>query len=140
MPEREASGYRIIDANLNRLREALRVVEEYARLVREDKALTLRFSGMRHAVQEIETAAGRRALLAGRDTGDDPLASGVRQEELGRQGLADVVSANLKRGQEAARVLEEYLKATDGRGAVDTAKRIRFELYAVEKELALSAG
>lgn len=135
MPNDDPKVYRVIDANINRLREALRVIEEYARFVLQDEPLSGRLKEMRHEVRTLSTAAGTHRLLQSRDTEGDPLADGTRPEELVRAGAVDVLQANLKRGQEAARVLEEYTKVTDLAGAADTAKRIRFGLYAVEKQL-----
>jgi thiamine-phosphate pyrophosphorylase len=127
--------YRVLDANLNRLREALRVVEEYARFLAPDADLAAQLKRLRHAVQPIEQDVGQQRLLASRDTGSDPFSSHMQPEEQDRDGLAGVVRANLKRGQEASRVLEEYLKVLPAPAAAESAKRIRFELYAVEKRV-----
>ena len=134
-PGHAESVLRVVDANLNRLREALRVVEEYARFLTGDDQLAVRLKEMRHSVRRIEELAGQGQLLCSRDTGSDPLAEGTRPEELDRGGVSGVVRANLKRGQEAARVLEEYTKVTDLPAAADTAKAIRFGLYEVEKQI-----
>ncbi len=136
MPEVSAEVYRVVDANLNRLREALRVVEEYVRFAADRPDLAARLKGLRHAVAPIEQAVGQHALLACRDTATDPFASETRPEERLRDGMAGVARANLKRGQEASRALEEYLKLLPGDAPADEAKRIRFELYDLEKHLA----
>ncbi|MBD3242537.1 MAG: hypothetical protein GF331_18250 [Chitinivibrionales bacterium] len=136
MRDQSQTVYRVIDANLNRLREALRVVEEYVRFSLEDCALSVRLKTMRHELRRIEEAAGRERLLAGRNTAGDPFASENRPEERRREGLHAIVWANLKRAQEAARVLEEYTKITDMAAAADIAKRLRFDAYAIEKQLA----
>jgi len=127
--------YRIVDANLNRLREALRVVEEYVRFLTGHEHLTAQLKGMRHSLREIEARVGREALLGSRNTDTDPLASVTRPEELGRGSVDDVMSANCKRAQEAARVLEEYLKATRFADVSPAAKELRFGMYAFEKRL-----
>lgn len=136
MHDQSHTVFRVIDANLNRLREALRVVEEFVRFSMQDSQLSVRLKTMRHELQRIEEAAGCERLLAGRNTGDDPFASVNRPEERRRDGLAGIVRANLKRAQEAARVLEEYTKITDLAEAADIAKRLRFDAYAIEKQLA----
>ncbi len=127
--------YRIVDANLNRLREALRVVEEYVRFLTAHEELTAQLKRMRHSLRELESRVGRERLLASRDTLTDPLASATRPEELDRESVDDVMSANCKRAQEAARVLEEYLKATRLADLSAPAKMLRFNLYAFEKRL-----
>jgi thiamine-phosphate pyrophosphorylase len=127
--------YRILDANINRLREALRVVEEYFRLGETGPGLAIRLKTLRHSLKEIEQTIGRGRLLTARDTLTDPLAVHTRPEELSRDTAADVLAANFKRAQEAARVLEEYSKACGSSQASAKAKEIRFELYEIEKKV-----
>ncbi len=127
--------YRILDANLNRLREALRVIEEFPRFGSGNTALSVKLKTARHALIDIESALGREKLLENRDTDSDPFSRDVRPEELVRAGVEDILVANLKRAQEAARVLEEYGKVSQGRQVPDKAKRIRFLLYSLEKDL-----
>jgi len=127
--------HRILDANINRLREALRVIEEYFRFGSADESAAVELKLMRHELHGIETGLDPRLLLECRDTAADPFAGEVRPEEsAGRDSMEQVLAANLKRGQEAARVLEEYLKAVGKTGLPDAAKRIRFQLYAGEKK------
>ena len=133
--------YRVLDANLNRLREALRVIEEYYRFIDERPAVCGRLKKLRHGVAGIERALGRSNLLANRDTAGDCFADKNRPEELDRGGgaLGALLAANFKRGQEACRVIEEYAKvadgARDGSRLSEKAKKVRFALYAFEKEL-----
>lgn len=125
---------RIIDANLNRLREALRVIEEYFRFMAADKGRAAALKSMRHSLDDIEAAMGRGRLLASRDVAADPFANVNRPEELRRDGAADVLRANFKRGQEAARVIEEFAKVSAALPISQTAKTVRFSLYALEKK------
>jgi thiamine-phosphate pyrophosphorylase len=124
--------YRILDANFNRLREALRVIEEYFRFVAEDESASVSLKQMRHLLTGMEAAVGPSKLLAGRDTASDCFASESRPEEMVRNGLNDILSANYKRAQEACRVIEEYSKAVAA-DASRGAKEIRFSLYALQK-------
>jgi hypothetical protein len=126
---------RILDANLNRLREALRVIEEHVRFVEEAKDASLVFKELRHSLDEMEQIAGRAKLLRSRDTDADPLAAETQPQELRRSGVADVLTANFKRAQEAARVLEEYGKVGAFAGLSEKAKIIRFQLYNHEKTM-----
>lgn len=132
--------YRVLDANLNRLREALRVIEEYYRFIDERPAVCRRLKKLRHALVDMEGALGRSELLDNRDTAGDCFADRNRPEELVRsRGLSALLAANFKRGQEACRVIEEYAKVIGGdlAGArlSEKAKTARFALYAFEKEL-----
>jgi hypothetical protein len=126
---------RVIDVNLNRLREALRVIEEHYRFLQPDKDRAVSFKSLRHSLEDIEAGIGREKLLSSRDTGSDPFANENRPEELARTGASGVLRANFKRGQEAARVLEEYIKVSPAPGLSQTAKTVRFSLYTLEKEI-----
>jgi thiamine-phosphate pyrophosphorylase len=131
--------YRVLDANFNRLREALRVIEEYYRFIDERPAVCRRLKKLRHTLVDMEGALGRSELLDNRDTAGDCFAEVNRPEELERpRGLSALLAANFKRGQEACRVIEEYAKVTGGAGVhplSEKAKTARFALYAFEKEL-----
>lgn len=126
--------FRIIDANLNRLREGIRVVEEFYRFALEDSATATNLKTLRHMVREIDDGISRKELLTARDSDNDPFSSGQIAKEAERSGLAELLSANIRRAQEAARVLEEYLKVIDGLVPLSyIAKKIRFTLYSIEK-------
>ncbi len=128
---------RLIDANLNRLREALRVIEEHVRFVSPSPPLCIELKKLRHMLQDVESSFGRQDLLRNRDTRTDPFADKNRPEELRRDTYLDVLAANFKRAEEAARVIEEYSKITDYPECSETAKTIRFALYACEKSIFL---
>ncbi len=125
---------RIVDANLNRSREGLRVCEEITRFVLEDDALTKRIKKARHAVSDTfkKTPASYLELLSARDTRGD-----VGREpsplERNRRDAFDLFAANIERTKESLRVLEESYKLMDGRLA-DRFKKMRFEVYSIEKK------
>jgi len=127
---------RILDANLNRLREALRVMEEYFRFfsLHENSAKTLKL--LRHSLEDIEGLLGAKELVLSRDTSTDPFAFVSRPEELSRADAGQILTANFKRAQEGARVIEEYAKVLDtiGDRVSGSAKALRFGLYDLEKE------
>jgi len=126
--------FRILDANFNRLREALRVVEEYYRFIVEDESVCVKLKAMRHSLADMEVAIGHGQLLDGRDTENDCFASTSRPEEMRRADAEGVLRANFKRAQEACRVIEEYAKLSAAAEAVSRrAKETRFSLYALEK-------
>lgn len=122
---------RILDANFNRSREGLRVAEEVARFALDQKKLAADLKRLRHAVTAVYKKSGPAALVAGRNSGED-VGSGPSALERPRLDLAELFWANLERAKEALRVLEETSKltvpATSG-----TFKKIRFELYGIEK-------
>ncbi len=127
--------YRILDANLNRAREGLRVVEEVARLYFDDAALSSKLKRLRH---ELTGTARKhfdeKKLLSFRDSEKDVGADSMGSLEKKRADLGSIVQANLRRSQEAARVLEEFGKLISTDSAKDF-KRIRFRLYALEQAI-----
>lgn len=132
--------WRILDANCNRLREALRVTEEHLRFVCNAPQGSEQARQLRHKVQGIVAALGSQQLCRARDTGTDCLARTVHPDERARPSSGAVCAANLKRGQEAARVLEEYAKLAGSTRAVELAKEIRFGLYDLEKSCTELSG
>lgn len=122
---------RIIDVNLNRLTEGLRVVEDVVRLGLERKGLLRSIRALRTRVGK-ETRALRKRVVLSRDSETDP-GRGDRFDRTGRKSLDDVLLANFKRAQEAARVLEEVLKIEEPRLSVKF-KAVRFRLYDLEKQ------
>ncbi|MDR1451090.1 MAG: thiamine-phosphate pyrophosphorylase [Helicobacteraceae bacterium] len=117
----------MIDANLNRLREGIRVAEDICRFVLRDGDLALRLKNLR-SLARVET---NETMLAERDSENDVLRP-TTANETKRDGLKSMATANFKRAQEAARALEEAFKICKPSEA-ETYKRIRYELYALEK-------
>lgn len=127
--------YRIIDANLNRAREGVRVVEEVARLYFDDAKMSSKLKTLRH---ELTKAAKKyfdqNKLLSFRDSEKDVGANSMGGLEKKRADLNSIIQANLRRSQEATRVLEEFGKLIYPDSA-KSFKRIRFKLYTLEQEI-----
>ena len=122
--------YRILDANLDRAREGLRIIEEWCRFGLNDATLTEQIKHLRQTLGAWHSDAIRQS----RDTpGDLGTALSHPQEEQ-RDTLQTVVKVNCCRVQEALRVLEEYgkLHSADVAGG---AKQMRYQLYALESKL-----
>ncbi len=125
---------RIIDANLNRTGEGLRVLEEIARLLLNDEGLTQRLKNMRHGLLRADIAFNRD-LLDARDSVSDVGASMDVPGEKQEKGLPDIVVANSRRVQESLRVLEEMAKTPGLDMDSDKFRQARFGLYTIEQEL-----
>jgi len=125
------SYHRIIDANLNRLREGLRVVEDIERYINNNKDLSSKIKTLRHKAR----VSNFKELLHSRDAVNDVLKPSTTSE-MKRESLEAIKIANLKRAQESSRVLEEMLKIEDIQSA-EVFKQIRYELYTIEKEVLL---
>ena len=122
--------YRILDANLDRSREALRTIEEWCRFGLEDLALCDRCKQMRQELAQWHKEEFRRA----RNTPDDPATSLSHANEVSRADVQAVLRANMARLQESLRVLEEYSKVVDpSMGAA--MKTMRYQVYTLESQL-----
>jgi thiamine-phosphate pyrophosphorylase len=127
---------RILDASANRAREALRVLDDYARFSRDDAGLTREIKNLRHELAEVLEELPVDSLLAARETQAD-VGTGIHTSgEMSRNSLIDVVQVNLKRLQEALRSLEEYGKLC-GRNVGERLKRLRYRSYTLERMLLL---
>ena len=120
--------YRVIDANLNRLKEGLRVVEDVRRYGFDDLALAKKIKNLRHKAK-----IPQKEFLKFRDATNDVLKPSLKEEQI-RLNLDDLQTANIKRAQESARVLEECFKLIDVKIS-EIFKTIRYELYEIEKEI-----
>jgi hypothetical protein len=118
--------YRIIDANLNRLREGIRVVEDIFRYIYNDKELSTKLKNLRH----ISRVENFYEILSSRDVQNDVLKESIKSEQ-NRDDLNSILIANFKRAQESARVLEELLKLYSIKDS-ENFKYIRYELYNLE--------
>jgi thiamine-phosphate pyrophosphorylase len=130
----DPAALRIIDANLNRAREGLRVLEEHARFVQDDPVLTERVKRLRHDLVEAGKIFGTDALLAERDIQHDVGTQISTASEQTRGGAGDVAAAAGKRASEALRCIEEYGKIINAEAAARI-EQLRYELYAVEQDL-----
>ncbi|UCE60049.1 MAG: thiamine phosphate synthase [Phycisphaerales bacterium] len=155
---------RIIDANLNRAREALRVMEEFARFGLDDAGLSEEIKETRHALKTavlgfqegspaVDKSESARAKARGSDTRDAPrdsmmphrdIVGDVGREvstpsEYERPDAQSVALAAGKRLSEALRAIEEYGKIFDSSfaGAVEG---LRYQGYEIERRLALTTN
>lgn len=125
---------RILDANLNRAREALRVIEEFVRLGADDADLAAAIKQARHDLADSVGRLDADALLAGRDTPGDVGTRIDTDAERVRGSMDDVVVSAFKRLTEAFRVLAEYGKTVDPdfAGAIE---QLRYRCYDLESRV-----
>lgn len=122
----EKNYLRLIDANLNRLREGIRVVEDIFRYVYNDKQTAIKLKELRH-LSRLENYI---ELLETRDVKNDVLRTSIKSEQ-NRTDLYSILIANFKRAQESSRVLEEFCKLISIEDS-ENFKYIRYELYNLE--------
>ena len=120
---------RLLDANLNRCREGLRVLEDTARFIHNDARFFRAFRRERHKL-DLLTRNLYPKLLESRDSLTD---EGRALPEGGRAHVDALVFANFRRCEESLRVLEEYGKLFSARAGSEF-KEIRFAVYRLEKE------
>ena len=151
-----SSVYRILDAAINRAGEGMRVVEDYVRMVVEDKHLSGQLKQLRHDLTQSVASIEPQSRIAARDTlgdvgcqieteseyqrGDSNVTSNSGAQAQGVSGdgggapnpASGLVQANLARAQQALRTIEEFSKTIDP----EIAKRVeqlRYRTYTIEK-------
>jgi thiamine-phosphate pyrophosphorylase len=127
---------RIIDANLNRIGEGLRALEDVARLLLNDAALTQQLKTMRHEIISGDRAFNQQLIQARDSQGDVGIAIEAPVEEKQRE-LPLMVVANARRVQESLRIMEELAKVKDTTLKLESEKfkQARFNIYTVEQTL-----
>ncbi len=126
---------RILDANLDRAREGVRVIEEWCRFGLDNAELAAECKDLRQAIAQWHSAD----IRAARDTPGDVGTALSHVGETQRTSISDLLQVNLSRIQEALRVLEEYGKL----GHPDLAaacKQLRYRVYGLESKLLASAA
>ncbi|GAB6274414.1 MAG: hypothetical protein STSR0004_12770 [Peptococcaceae bacterium] len=132
--EKDYLFYRLLDANFNRAREGLRVVEETARFILNNSGLTNRLKNLRHELSRLqeEMPGGYKDQLKSRQAYTDVGADFPSEAKDTRRDYLHLVIANFKRIQEALRVIEEYIKLL---GPAVKIKQMRFAVYSLEQEV-----
>ena len=125
--------FRVLDVNLNRSREGLRMLEDYFRFISKEDSMRNNMRKIRHSLEAISSNKKLiRNLIENRDSRND-LGRELDSLEIKRNDIFDIVYANFQRVKESLRVIEELLKIVD-KNNVETAKRIRYQTYAAEKQ------
>ena len=130
------SVWRIMDANLNRVREGLRVCEDIVRFTKNDVHLTAKLKSLRHELNKTirPNILPAKKLISSRESGRDV---GKRSFVSNGKGIGylDLLTSNFKRAEEGLRVLEECSKVAAPK-AFSYFQNLRFKVYELEKEVA----
>ncbi len=149
--DQHSAAWRVIDANLNRAREGLRVLEDFARFVANNNPISGELKAFRHdLVLTAQLLPGSRSAdetfseeaMQNRDTIGDVGTENSAPNERQRDSMAHLVTANCRRVQESLRSLEEFGKLLSADFAA-AAKQLRYRSYTVEKtlgEIIVAAG
>lgn len=122
------SVLRILDANLNRLIEGLRVIEDICRYMYDDEENVKRLKTIRHKARLNHI----NEILQSRDIKNDRGKISI-DSETKRDNIQAILHANFHRVCESARVLEECLKLDETKkyATSELFKAIRYEIYEI---------
>jgi thiamine-phosphate pyrophosphorylase len=132
----EHSVCRIVDANFNRAREAIRVIEDFCRFAVNSSQLTERAKQLRHKLSASIDKLGIEQLIAARNTTEDVGIGQKVDQQFRRTNLKDCLVAACKRLTEALRVLAETIQ-TFNPSAAQTIENLRYTAYTLEKDIVL---
>ncbi len=120
----------IIDANLDRAREGLRVMEDWARFALGRKDLVKEIKNYRQIL-------GKHHLISykeSRNFNTDECTGLAHPEQFKRNKAEDIISTNAARVQEALRVIEEFSRNHNEELCI-LASNIRYQIYDLEIQL-----
>ena len=130
MPVTPPSNNRIaqlIDANLDRAREGLRVMEDWCRFGLKRNDFSIQIKDWRQQLGANHHNIYRKARL----TSEDPGMGVSHPLQKNRLTPEDIFIANSSRVQEALRVIEEFTRITDPKLS-EIATKIRYQTYEIE--------
>ena len=132
---------RIIDANLNRTREGLRVCEDIARFALHNTSAAKFLKTIRHSATDLvlkSNSISLAALLSKRDTAGDKTKF-IDLPIIHGSDISDIFMSNIERVKESLRVLEECFKLIDNKISYGY-RKLRFRTYDIEKLVVRKTG
>jgi len=125
---------RIIDANFNRAREGIRVLEDSVRFIQNNRELAKKLKDIRHGITDAVKGFDltREELLDARDSESDVGRTLEGELESKRTNLNEIIASNFARIEESLRAIEEFGKLIDTESARKI-KDLRYEVYTLEK-------
>jgi hypothetical protein len=131
---KNSSVIRIIDANINRLKEGLRVCEEITRFILNNRSLTSELKEIRHKVDRIILRLPEKIKILNKRDSLHDVGRYIYKNELKRNSYQDIFFANIQRVKESIRVLEEFSKLKSVNAAIKF-KEIRYGIYEIERKI-----
>ena len=117
----------IIDANLDRAREGLRVLEDWARFALGREDLVKSFKNFRQILGKHHL----RIYKESRNFITDKCAGLSHPEQFNRKNASSIISSNAARVEEALRVIEEFSR-DHNQNLYKISSEIRYEIYKLE--------
>ena len=130
--------FSIIDANINRAKEGLRVIEDIIRFIYKNKEILTKIKNVRHEIDNItyDLTPEYKILLKNRNSLYDAGRKIKNKWEFKRNNFSDIIISNFKRVEESLRVLEEISKIIKKSCAIRF-KDLRYRVYELEKKTIL---
>ncbi len=122
--------FQIIDANLDRAREGLRVLEDWARFGLGKEKYVEKIKNFRQILGKNHLEVYKQS----RNYIEDKCKGLTHQEQIKRKTSEQIISSNSGRVQEALRVIEEFSRLHNHELS-KIASEIRYEIYTIEIEL-----
>ena len=122
--------YQIVDANLDRAREGLRVLEDWARFGLGKEKYVERIKNFRQILGKNHLEVYKQS----RNHNEDKCKGLTHQEQINRKTSEQIISSNSARVQEALRVIEEFSRLHNQKPS-KIASEIRYEIYTIEIDL-----
>ncbi len=122
--------YQIIDANLDRAREGLRVLEDWARFGLGKQKHVEKIKNFRQILGKNHLEIYKQS----RNHIEDKCKGLAHQEQINRKTPEQIISSNSGRVQEALRVIEEFSRLHNHELS-KTASEIRYSIYTLEIDL-----
>ncbi len=122
--------FQIIDANLDRAREGLRVLEDWARFGIGENNCVTRIKNFRQILGKNHLEVYKQS----RNYIEDQCKGLTHQEQTKRKKPEQIISSNAGRVQEALRVIEEFSRLQNNELS-KIASEIRYEIYTLEVDL-----
>ena len=120
----------IIDANLDRAREGLRVLEDWARFGLSNEDLVIKIKNFRQILGKSHLKIYKKS----RNFIEDQCKGLSHKEQFNKKYPQQIISSNSARVQEALRVIEEFTIGHNYKLS-KIASKIRYETYNLEVEL-----
>ena len=122
--------YQIIDANLDRAREGLRVLEDWARFGLGKGNYVEKIKNFRQILGKHHLEVYKQS----RNYIEDKCKGLTHQEQFNRKTSEEIISSNSARVQEALRVIEEFSRFHNHELS-KISSEIRYEIYTIEIDL-----
>lgn len=118
---------------MNRLSESLKLIEDFIRFSLENKSLLTQIRALRHSFLRVKRSPRAAVFIEHRQSKID-LGRGARFDSVKRSNSMQVITSNLARAKESARILEEVFKVC-GPAESRIIKAIRFQIYDIEQNI-----